>query len=102
MRKFSGFNFSFVQYTMLSGRAPFHARSRDDSAAAIMSRIKGGEFHFNDEAWAPVSQQAKALTKGEHCWRFIRGFLFFLMLACPNEGHFFFKFAFCINFFIQF
>lgn len=51
---------------MLSGRAPFHARSRDDSAAAIMSRIKGGEFHFNDEAWAPVSQQAKALTKGNH------------------------------------
>ncbi|GLH15555.1 uncharacterized protein GBIM_19983 [Gryllus bimaculatus] len=39
-------------YTMLSGRAPFHARSRDDSAAAVMARIKGGEFHFNADAWA--------------------------------------------------
>lgn len=49
---------------MLSGRVPFHARSRDDSAAAVMSRIKGGEFNFHDEAWGPVSNQAKSLTKG--------------------------------------
>jgi ribosomal protein S6 kinase alpha-5 len=30
-----------ILYTMLSGRAPFQARSREDSAAAIMARIKG-------------------------------------------------------------
>ncbi|KAK7869906.1 hypothetical protein R5R35_013702 [Gryllus longicercus] len=53
-----------ILYTMLSGRAPFHARSRDDSAAAVMARIKGGEFHFNADAWAHVSPQAKYLTKG--------------------------------------
>ncbi|KAI4472089.1 ribosomal protein s6 kinase [Holotrichia oblita] len=35
-----------ILYTMLCGRAPFHARSRDDSAAAVMARIKGGEFSF--------------------------------------------------------
>ena len=49
---------------MLSGRAPFHARSRDDSAAAIMSRIKEGDFNFNAEAWHNVSHAAKQLTKG--------------------------------------
>ncbi|XP_067007640.1 ribosomal protein S6 kinase alpha-5 [Anabrus simplex] len=53
-----------ILYTMLSGRAPFHARSRDDSAAAVMARIKGGEFNFNADAWAHVSSQAKYLTKG--------------------------------------
>ncbi|EEB18286.1 Ribosomal protein S6 kinase alpha-5, putative [Pediculus humanus corporis] len=53
-----------ILYTMLSGRVPFHARSRDDSAAAVMCRIKGGEFNFQDEAWGPVSNQAKSLTKG--------------------------------------
>ncbi|KAK6622713.1 hypothetical protein RUM43_008556 [Polyplax serrata] len=53
-----------ILYTMLSGRVPFHARSRDDSAAAVMCRIKGGEFNFHDEAWGPVSNQAKSLTKG--------------------------------------
>lgn len=49
---------------MLSGRAPFHARSRDDSAAAIMARIKEGDFNFNAEAWQNVSHAAKQLTKG--------------------------------------
>ncbi|XP_047108587.1 ribosomal protein S6 kinase alpha-5-like isoform X1 [Schistocerca piceifrons] len=53
-----------ILYTMLSGKAPFHARSRDDSAAAVMARIKGGEFNFNADAWAHVSSQAKYLTKG--------------------------------------
>nr|CAD7265487.1 unnamed protein product [Timema shepardi] len=53
-----------ILYTMLSGRAPFHARSRDDSAAAVMARIKGGEFNFNADAWAHVSAQAKYVTKG--------------------------------------
>ncbi|KAJ4441201.1 hypothetical protein ANN_11052 [Periplaneta americana] len=53
-----------ILYTMLSGRAPFHARSRDDSAAAVMARIKGGDFNFNADAWAHVSSQAKYVTKG--------------------------------------
>jgi ribosomal protein S6 kinase alpha-5 len=49
---------------MLSGRAPFHARSRDDSAAAVMARIKGGEFSFSADAWAHVSSSAKRVTRG--------------------------------------
>jgi hypothetical protein len=57
---------------MLSGRAPFHARSRDDSAAAVMARIKGGEFNFNDDAWTHVSAQAKYLTRGEHCDKYVK------------------------------
>jgi hypothetical protein len=50
---------------MLSGRAPFHARSRDDSAAAVMARIKGGEFSFHADAWNHVSAEAKYVTKGK-------------------------------------
>lgn len=57
---------------MLSGRVPFHARSRDDSAAAVMSRIKGGEFNFNDDAWTHVSAQAKYVTKGKHCHKYVK------------------------------
>lgn len=53
-----------ILYTMLCGRAPFHARSRDDSAAAVMARIKGGEFSFSSPAWAEVSQAAKNVTRG--------------------------------------
>ncbi|XP_014251762.1 ribosomal protein S6 kinase alpha-5-like isoform X2 [Cimex lectularius] len=53
-----------ILYTMLSGRAPFLARSRDDSSAAIMARIKEGDFNFNSGAWESVSQEAKDLTKG--------------------------------------
>jgi len=53
-----------ILYTMLSGRAPFQARSRDDSAAAIMARIKGGQFDFNGPEWEHVSPQAKNVTKG--------------------------------------
>ncbi|XP_039278772.1 ribosomal protein S6 kinase alpha-5 [Nilaparvata lugens] len=53
-----------ILYTMLSGRAPFHARSRDDSAAAVMARIKGGAFSFQADAWSSVSHEAKVLTKG--------------------------------------
>lgn len=49
---------------MLSGKAPFHAHSRDDSAAAVMARIKGGEFNFNADAWSLVSAQAKYVTQG--------------------------------------
>lgn len=51
---------------MLSGRAPFHAQSRDDSAAAVMARIKGGEFDFSADAWNHVSSQAKYVTKGKN------------------------------------
>jgi len=53
-----------ILYTMLSGRAPFHARSRDESPAAVIARIKAGEFDFHAEAWCSVSHEAKQLTKG--------------------------------------
>lgn len=53
-----------ILYTMLCGRAPFHARSRDDSAAAVMARIKGGEFSFDSPAWHEVSTEAKIVTAG--------------------------------------
>ncbi|XP_071450098.1 ribosomal protein S6 kinase alpha-5-like [Hetaerina americana] len=53
-----------ILYAMLCGKAPFHSRSRDDSAAAVMERIKGGQFDFSAEAWNNVSSQAKFLTKG--------------------------------------
>lgn len=49
---------------MLSGRAPFHARSRDESATAVIDRIKAGEFDFHASAWQSVSHEAKNLTKG--------------------------------------
>lgn len=49
---------------MLSGRAPFHARSRDESATAVIARIKAGEFDFHASAWQSVSHEAKMLTKG--------------------------------------
>ncbi|XP_065161808.1 ribosomal protein S6 kinase alpha-5-like isoform X1 [Atheta coriaria] len=53
-----------ILYTMLCGRAPFHARSRDDSAASVMARIKGGEFSFASPAWDDVSEEAKAVVRG--------------------------------------
>ncbi|XP_064621307.1 ribosomal protein S6 kinase alpha-5-like isoform X2 [Lineus longissimus] len=53
-----------ILYTMLSGKAPFQSRSREDSAASIMQRIKGGEFTFTAPAWERVSDQAKRLIKG--------------------------------------
>ena len=53
-----------ILYTMLCGRAPFHARSRDDSAAAVMARIKGGDFSFSSNAWNGVSEEAKAVVRG--------------------------------------
>jgi len=49
---------------MLSGRAPFQARSRQECAAAIMTRINGGEFDFNSVEWEHVSSQAKNITRG--------------------------------------
>lgn len=53
-----------ILYTMLCGRAPFHAQSRDDSAASVMARIKDGDFSFNSPAWAAVSDEAKAVVRG--------------------------------------
>lgn len=53
-----------ILYTMLCGRAPFHARSRDDNASAVMARIKGGEFSFSSIAWEGVSEEAKAVVRG--------------------------------------
>lgn len=50
-----------ILYTMLCGRAPFHARSRDDSAAAVMARIKEGDFSFAAAAWQGVSDEAKVI-----------------------------------------
>lgn len=50
---------------MLSGKPPFHCPSIDDSAAAIMSRIKEGDFNFKAEAWNSVSIEAKQLIKGK-------------------------------------
>ncbi|XP_065346677.1 ribosomal protein S6 kinase alpha-5-like isoform X1 [Cloeon dipterum] len=53
-----------ILYTMLSGQAPFHSRSRDDSPAAVMARIKAGEFSFTADAWNHVSLPAKYVTSG--------------------------------------
>lgn len=53
-----------ILYTMLSGRTPFNARSRDESPNVMITRIKKGAFHFSAEAWESVSQEAKQLTKG--------------------------------------
>ncbi|KAL3284975.1 hypothetical protein HHI36_019104 [Cryptolaemus montrouzieri] len=53
-----------ILYTMLCGRAPFHARSRDENVSSIMERIKGGDFSFESPAWNGVSQDAKSVVKG--------------------------------------
>ncbi|XP_037499169.1 ribosomal protein S6 kinase alpha-5 isoform X2 [Rhipicephalus sanguineus] len=53
-----------ILYTMLSGRAPFQTPSRNVSAAALMQRIREGEFSFNGPQWEPVSDQAKDVIRG--------------------------------------
>lgn len=53
-----------ILYTMLCGKAPFHANSRDDSAASVMNRIKSGEFSFSAPAWSGVSNEAKSVVQG--------------------------------------
>lgn len=53
-----------ILYTMLSGRAPFQTYSREASAAAIMRRIRGGEFTFVGPQWSLVSEQAKDVIRG--------------------------------------
>ncbi|XP_045602988.1 ribosomal protein S6 kinase alpha-5 isoform X2 [Procambarus clarkii] len=53
-----------ILYTMLSGRAPFQSRSKDDTSASIIARIKGGSFDMSGPEWLTVSSQAKKLIKG--------------------------------------
>ncbi|ROT64774.1 hypothetical protein C7M84_017274 [Penaeus vannamei] len=53
-----------ILYTMLSGRAPFQSRSKDDTSASIIARIKGGSFDMSGPEWLTVSTQAKKLIKG--------------------------------------
>uniref|UniRef100_A0A131X7V9 non-specific serine/threonine protein kinase n=1 Tax=Hyalomma excavatum TaxID=257692 RepID=A0A131X7V9_9ACAR len=53
-----------ILYAMLSGRAPFQTPSRSASAAALMQRIREGEFSFNGPQWEPVSDQAKDVIRG--------------------------------------
>ena len=54
-----------LQYTMLSGRVPFQRHSREGNAAAIMEKIKGGEFSLDGPEWESVSDAAKKLIQGE-------------------------------------
>jgi serine/threonine protein kinase len=49
---------------MLSGSVPFQSYSREASAAAIMQRIREGEFSFSAPQWDLVSNQAKNVIKG--------------------------------------
>ncbi|KAK9877248.1 hypothetical protein WA026_016990 [Henosepilachna vigintioctopunctata] len=53
-----------ILYTMLCGRAPFHARSRDEKVTDIMARIKRGDFNFEAPAWDGVSEEAKSIVRG--------------------------------------
>ncbi|XP_068918407.1 ribosomal protein S6 kinase alpha-5-like isoform X3 [Tenebrio molitor] len=53
-----------ILYTMLCGKAPFHARSRDENVSSIMERIKEGDFNFNSTAWSGVSNEAKSVVRG--------------------------------------
>ena len=54
---------------MLSGKAPFQSSShRDCSAAAIMERIRGGEFNTKGKEFELVSEQAKKLIEGKGCF----------------------------------
>ncbi|RZC33543.1 Pkinase and/or Kdo domain containing protein [Asbolus verrucosus] len=53
-----------ILYTMLCGKAPFHARSRDENVSSIMGRIKEGDFNFNSPAWNGVSNEAKSVVRG--------------------------------------
>lgn len=53
-----------ILYTMLSGRAPFQSRSKDDTSASIIARIKDGSFDMSGPEWISVSSQAKKLIKG--------------------------------------
>ena len=60
-----------LQYSMLSGKAPFSSSSRNDRAVAIMHRIRGGEFNLEGQPWDSVSDQAKKLIQGR--WHLRQG-----------------------------
>lgn len=51
---------------MLSGKVPFQSTSHVDLAAAIMQKIKGGQFDLSGPEWKDVSDNAKKLIKGMH------------------------------------
>ncbi|KAI1696104.1 protein kinase domain-containing protein [Ditylenchus destructor] len=53
-----------ILFTMLSGKVPFHAKSINESAADIISRIRVAEFSFEDPVWESVSDSAKDLING--------------------------------------
>lgn len=53
-----------ILYTMLCGKAPFHARSTDESVSSIMERIKDGDFNFEAPTWQGVSSEAKDVVQG--------------------------------------
>ncbi|KAL5010745.1 hypothetical protein ScPMuIL_013050 [Solemya velum] len=53
-----------ILYTMLSGKVPFQSTSHVDLAAAIMQKIKGGQFDLSGPEWKDVSDNAKKLIKG--------------------------------------
>lgn len=53
-----------MQYTMLSGRAPFQDHNKEESAETIMQRIRGGEFDMSGPEWSSVSEAAKDLIQG--------------------------------------
>jgi hypothetical protein len=50
---------------MLSGHAPFHLQSGDDSAA-VMARIKGEEFSLSIDGLNDFSSEGKYVLKGKN------------------------------------
>lgn len=52
------------QFTMLSGKVPFHAKTTVESANDVIERIKSAEFSFEDPVWQSVSEMAKNLITG--------------------------------------
>lgn len=64
----SSISFFNLQYTMLSGKAPFQNsnRSRNSNAQEVMDRIRAGEFKLSGPSWDVVSSDAKAIIRGEH------------------------------------
>lgn len=53
-----------ILFTMLSGKVPFNARSTNQTANDIISKIKTAEFSFEDPVWNSVSDLAKDLISG--------------------------------------
>jgi serine/threonine protein kinase len=49
---------------MLSGKVPFNARSTNQTANDIISKIKTAEFSFDDPVWESVSDLGKSLITG--------------------------------------